>query len=338
MLFCITINAQLSVWPQMWEVRLCLERRAKQLQLRLKKKKKKIKFTQTQKTQRRSTKHAMLQRWGSHTSRSIHFLYWLVPELRVTQLELDFLSLLPANTVSRSKGELLIQLRTLLAFKQSVLGFDALRRLCRRRFIGMMHRVSPVRMIWDRFNDSPGLARRTHPAPSSSQGTCCCWWWWCWGPGAAGGETEKLLRCWVFATCSNYQAVLVWIVSLLLFLSGFVSILSVSCRELSRVSQNKALFPPKWTFFLSGRRYAVQLKASMESHLTLSLPLSFQIAAETLAAFFFLKRGFPTEKVESTAPVTMATGCTRYSFTVRPPVERPKKGEINISVKKEINK
>lgn len=137
-----------------------------------------------------------------------------------------------------------------------------------RRFIdGMKHLVSPD----DPFIDSPELAGRTRPAPSSSPGTCCCWCWcwywycWCWcsRPGAAGGETERLLGCWVFATCSDYQAVCCsgFFSPLLRFLSGFVWILSVSCRELSRVSQNKAPFPPQWTllrcplfFFFSGRR------------------------------------------------------------------------------------
>lgn len=57
------------------------------------------------------------------------------------------------------------------------------------RFIGIMHRVSPVRIIRDRSNDLPELAGRTHPAPSSSPGTCCCWWWGC--PGAAGVETVE---------------------------------------------------------------------------------------------------------------------------------------------------
>lgn len=79
------------------------------------------------------------------------------------------------------------------------------------RFIGMMHRVSPVRITRDRLNDSPALARRTHPAPSSSPWTCWWWWQWWWWPGAAGGETEKLLGCWVFATCSNYQTVCCWV-------------------------------------------------------------------------------------------------------------------------------
>lgn len=124
--------------------------------------------------------------------------------------------------------------------------------------LGMMHRVSPVRIIRDRFNDSPELARRTHPAPSSSPWTSCCWWW----PGAAGGETEKLLGCWEsLPPAATMKPFVVWVVfppplplGICLNLVGFLSGTLACQPKQSCVPATVNITRDLLFFFLSSRR------------------------------------------------------------------------------------